>query len=360
MNISVFKNSILAIMSAALIAASNPPDAEEPFDITLAFAGDINFDDTQGTMATLKNHGGDLSSVIDSEYLRLMNDADIMWINNEFTYSLRGAPLNGKMYTFRANPDNVNYLHEMGVDIVGLANNHVYDYGKDALIDTLSTLQDAGIPYVGAGMNLSEASAPVYLKAGDITVAYVAASRAEKFQMTPQATETEPGILRCYDNELFLESIREARKNADFVIALPHWGTEYSTVLEAAQITGAKEYIDAGADAVVGAHTHCVQGFEYYDGKPIVYSMGNYWFNGKPLETMLVELHISGKAYKNPFKASDSLSCEIDDVKLRIVPGTQISFITKPAATHEDCRRILDYLESISVNVTIDDDGIVH
>ena len=197
--------------SVSLMSESPIPDIPEPevHEITLAFAGDINFDDNWCNMIYYHSHAEELSDVIDEDYLECMRSADLFWINNEFTYSDRGAPLNGKMYTFRTAPENVELLTQMGVDIVGLANNHVYDYGEEALIDTMDTLQNAGIPYVGAGHDLAEAMSPVYFDLDGFTIAYVAASRAEKFKMTPQATESSPGILRCYDNTLFLEEIEE-------------------------------------------------------------------------------------------------------------------------------------------------------
>ena len=316
-----------------------PEIAPKPIDITLAFIGDINFDDSWCVMQYYHSQGDNLSKVIDEEYLKIMRDADIFWVNNEFTYSDRGTPLNGKAYTFRSDPKNVNILKEMGVDIVGLANNHVYDYGPDAFTDTLDTLDSAGIPYVGAGRNLNEAKAPVYMECEGITVAYVAASRAEKLKMTPQATDDSPGILRCYDNTLFLESIKEADKNADYVIALPHWGTEYSTDLESAQTTGAREYIDAGADAVIGAHTHCLQKIDEYNGKPIVYSLGNFWFNEKTLETMLFEIHLTGE------KKEDAVT--IDDASIEIFPGMQKDLTTTLAKSDEEYQRIMDYINSL-------------
>ncbi|MCR4588289.1 MAG: CapA family protein [Lachnospiraceae bacterium] len=326
-------------------AAPRPELVE--YDFTLSFAGDINLDDSQAVMQYFHAQGDDLEKVIDPAYIRLMQSADLMWINNEFTYSTRGSALPGKAYTFRADPENVELLKQMGVDLVGLANNHVYDYGKDALLDTLTTLEEAGIPYGGAGRDLEEASAPVYRKVGDKTIAYVAASRAEKNKMTPQATETSPGILRCYDNTLFLEKIREARENADFVIALVHWGTEYSTQLEEVQLTTGREYIDAGADAVIGAHSHCLQGMEYYKGKPIVYSLGNFWFNGKTLDTMVVSLRFYGynhSAY----------------TRLTVYPGVQSHCVTTLATDPEEKKRIWDLLEDISVNVYINSGGVVY
>ncbi len=317
------------------------------YDITLSFAGDICFADDQAVMKHFHALGDDITRVIDPAFIEKMQQADLMWINNEFTYSKRGTPLPGKAYTFRADPDHVKLLEKLGVDIAGLANNHVYDYGKDALTDTLDTLKEAGIPYVGAGRDIGEASAPVYLTADGKTIAYVAASRAEKIKMTPQATESEPGILRCYDNTLFLEKIQEAGKKADFVIALVHWGTEYSTDLEEVQITTAREYIDAGADAVIGAHSHCLQGLEYYKGKPIVYSLGNFWFNNKSLDTMLVSLRLYGynhTAY----------------MRLTIYPGLQQDCETVYLTDPSEKERFFDRMEEISRQVYINQNGVVY
>ena len=89
-----------------------------------------------------------------------------------------------------------------------------------------------------------------------------------------------------------MKSIVKAKKKADYVIVFVHWGTEYSTALEDAQVQQGKDYINAGADVVVGAHTHCLQGVGYYKNHPIFYSLGNYWFNEKTLYTTLLQLTI--------------------------------------------------------------------
>lgn len=315
------------------------------YDFTLCFAGDVSLSEGAVTTAQLDASEGDISKCISLELLEMMKAADVMCLNNEFTYSNRGEPLSGKAYTFRANPERVDILHEMGVDMVQLNNNHVYDYGKVALLDTLDTLENAGIEYFGAGHNLEEAMNAVYVTLDDKVVAFVGASRAEKNKMTPQATDTKPGILRCYDTELFLESIRRADEKADFVIAVVHWGTEYSYDLEKVQLTSGKEYLDAGADAIIGGHSHCLQGMEYYDGKPIVYSLGNYWFNSKTLDTMLIELHFYGNDVEN-------------HLEMKMIPAIQ-----KNATTNwvegEERERIFEFMESISINIEIDDAGIV-
>ena len=317
-----------------------------PYDFTICFAGDINLDEKWCTTEFLDQQENGIRDCISKELITHMQQADVMCLNNEFTYSLQGAPLEGKMYTFRANPDRVSILQEMGVDIVKLANNHVYDYGRQALLDTFETLENVGISYIGAGRNLEEAMKPVYIEIDGKRVAFVAASRAEKYKMTPQATEEKPGILRCYDNTLFLEMIREARENADFVLAYVHWGTEYSFELEEVQLTTGKEYLDAGADVVIGAHTHCLQGMEYYDGKPIIYSLGNYWFNEKTLDSMLLDLHFYGD--DNGGK-----------LEVQVIPAIQSEKRTRIVTDTAEQERIYSFLENISINVEINQEGIV-
>ena len=316
------------------------------YDFTLCFAGDISLDESAVTTAQLDSSENGIYDCISPELIQIMKDADVMCLNNEFTYSTNGSPMNGKAYTFRANPDRVQVLQEMGVDIVTLANNHVYDYGKQALLDTFTTLEDAGIKYFGAGENLEEAMEAVYYEIDGKTIAFVGASRAEKNKMTPQATETKPGILRCYDTELFLESIRKADANADFVIAVVHWGTEYSYDLEDVQLSTGKEYLDAGADAIIGGHSHCLQGMEFYNEKPIIYSLGNYWFNSKTLDSMLVQLSFSG-----------------DDnggsVEVTVVPAIQKGAKTQIVTESNEQERIYSFLEDISINVEIDENGVV-
>lgn len=328
-------------------SASEPDNGKDNgYDFIVCFAGDINLDENWGTTQFLDTQENGIYDCISGELTEVMQSADIMCLNNEFTYSTGGSPLPGKAYTFRAMPERVEVLHQLGVDAVTLANNHVYDYGKEALLDTFAVLEEAEVPYFGAGRTLEDAMKPLYLEADGKRIALVGASRAEKNKMTPQATETEPGILRCYDTELYRQAIQEGKENADFCIAFVHWGTEYSFDLEQVQLETGKAYLDAGADAVIGAHSHCLQGMEYYDGKPIIYSLGNYWFNEKTLDTMLLQLHFTGTE-------------EDGQLEVQVIPAVQAGYRTTYAAEEEERRRIYDFLESISVNVEISDEGIV-
>ena len=143
--------------------------------------------------------------------------------------------------TFRAKPERVEILKELCVDLANLANNHIYDYGTDAFLDTLDILDAGGIAHAGAGKNAVEAEEPFYAEIDGRTVAVVSATRAEKYILTPEADEDNPGVFRCYDMAKVLQKVQETKEKADFVIAYIHWGTEYSETLETAQTEGDQE-----------------------------------------------------------------------------------------------------------------------
>ena len=334
---------------------NDKPAREKPFSISLGFIGDICLADNYIPMQHLAAMDStDITDGIDAQFVQKMREMDLMWANNEFVYSDSDEPLPGKAYTFCAAPENVSYLHDLGIDIVGLANNHTFDYGIESFVDTLETLEGAGIPYVGAGRNDTQAYAPVYLHMGGITIGYVAASCAEYTIYTLEATADEPGIAWCYDNERFVESVREAAANADYVVVLPHWGVEHSTDLDDDQADFAHQYIDAGADIVIGAHPHILQGIEYYNGKPILYSLGNFWFDSYDIDTVLAEVQVSGVL------GVDGKLVGEPNVTVVLHPGLQSGVYTSWEEGTDEGDRILDDLQDICVNVTIGYDGIVH
>lgn len=311
----------------------------------IGFTGDINFTETGYVMTHAKNMPNSVLDCIDETFQNEMRAADIMLINNEFPYSDRGSPTPGKKYTFRAKPESVKYLNEMGVDLVSLANNHAYDYGYESFIDTIATLDSADIPYVGAGMNLEEASAPATFIINGYKVAFLACVGVESPIKTPVATETSAGVMGSYDDgEKMTEAVREAKKTSDYVIAYPHWGIENTTTLTGAQQVNSRKYINAGADAVIGGHPHILQGIDFYNGAPIIYSLGNFWFNTRNQPTMLLKLEISE-----------------DGIKTIIVPGTQAYSETHYMSSESARRSLYDDIIRWSPGhaINIDDDGIV-
>ena len=317
----------------------------EPKLITLGFAGDVNLDENWPTTLHLNQQDNGIEDCISEEIIEDLRACDLFMLNNEFTYSDRGTPMNGKMYTFRATPSRVDVIKELGADIVLLANNHIYDYGAEAMLDTMDVLKESGIDYVGAAKNDDEACNIVYYEIDGMKIAYVAASRAEKNKMTPQATEDSPGILRAYDPKEFLSLVQEADQNSDFVVANIHWGTEYSFELEEVQKELGHALAEAGADLVIGTHPHVLQGIEIYDDVPIFYSLGNFWFNEKDL--------YSGYA-KVTVDASDASIQEI-----QFVPCVQQNCETRLPMNNEERQEILDFLEDISEHVMISEEGMI-
>ncbi len=312
--------------------------------VTLSFAGDISFAEGYANMVSYHSRGNDIAQCITPDLIARMDSADIMMVNNEFTYSNRGTPLSGKTFTFRAKPEMAENLLKLSVDIVSLANNHVFDYGETALIDTLDTLDHYEIPYVGAGRNLEEAKKIVYMEKGGMKIAFVSATQVERsYVFTKEATDSSAGVLRTFSPEAFLEVIRRAEETSDFVVVYVHWGTEGVNQFEGDQQLLGHQYIDAGADLVIGDHPHCLQGVEYYKGVPIFYSLGNYWFNSRTLDTGLVEADI----------------CQDGLLELRFVPCLQqncrTSLVTDPAQQ----QRVFRFLESISANASVDELGVI-
>ena len=339
--------------TASAATASAPKSTTAPAStasapITLGFAGDINLSEGWSTTQHLDKCPNGIADCISPNIIALTNSCNLFMLNNEYTYSTRGTKIAGKAYTFRANPSRVSVIQQLGTDVVLMANNHVYDYGKDAFLDTLTTLDSVGIPYVGAGRNMSEAERPIIFTVNGIKIAYVAATRAEKTIYTPEVSKDTPGVLRTYDETHYLNVIRNAKKNADYVVASVHWGTEYSNNADSTQQKLAHEYIDAGADAVIGSHTHVLQGIEYYKNKPIMYSLGNFWFNNKTLNTCVFVITLQPQT-----DGSVALS------NVKFVPCIQKNLTTTWPTDAASQQKIINFEKGISFCVDIAADGSV-
>lgn len=319
-----------------------------PDETVISFTGDMNFDDRTGTMQHLKRNG--LGAALSNDVRAVMKQSDILMINNECTFSERGEAIAGKAYTFRSDPANVSILKDLGVDIAGIANNHVCDFGLEALSDTIATLDEAGIANVGAGNNLDEAKRPWYFVANGKKIAFVAATQIERtYNYTKEATETTPGVLKTLNPEKYVEVIREAKNHSDFVIAFVHWGTEGTNYYGADQVALAQQFVQAGADAIIGGHTHCLQGITYIEDVPVIYSLGNFWFGSTPTDG--VNKKDTGIA--QVILASDG------SMRFRFVPCVQQNRQTYLVTDATEKARIIAFEQSLSKGVAIDADGYV-
>lgn len=311
-------------------------------DITLSFVGDVSLADNWDIMPKYDERKIGIYGVLDEEVLSIMNNADIMVANNEFTLSNRGTRLN-KAYTFKGDPKRASIYKEMGVDLVSLANNHIYDYGHDAFIDTLNTLKSQDIAFVGAGNNIEEAKKPYYYIINGYKIAFLNATRAEKNIITPEATLNKEGVFRCYDPSLFIEEIQKAKQESDYVVALIHWGKEQSHTLEQVQIDTGKKYIDAGADVLVGSHAHVLQGMEIYNGKLIAYNLGDFLFNDWTTETGILNVNIANDG-KLSYKF---IPCLQSNVKTSLLKGDKKT-------------NLINKMQNWSYNVQIDENGYIN
>ncbi len=330
-----------AVSKGEKVFLVNCADQEQ---IKLAFAGDILLDDEYAMMFRYRSRGSDINDTFSATLLERMRNADVFMLNNEFPFSTRGTPTEGKTFTFRANPSNIEMYAQIGVDLVSLANNHAYDYGEQALLDTFSTLEGAGIPYVGAGRNIEEAKKPVYLIANGMKIAVVSATQIERNAVpdTKEATMTNAGVLRCMDPTALLEVIAQAKANSDFVILYIHWGTESQETTDWLQDKQAPIYAEAGVDLIIGDHPHCLQKIDCISGVPVVFSLGNYWFNSKTQNTCLVEVQLTKEGLKS----------------LQFIPCLQENCRTSQLESAKK-EEVLNYMRKLSPNVQIDSEGYV-
>jgi len=238
--------------------------------VRLMFVGDIMLDDGPGrTIAA----GGDPLAGFDA----LLRTADFRIGNLECPVAASGIPLDNKIYSFRADPQVMRVLRGR-FDVLSVANNHSGDQGRAAFLETLAHLDAAGIRVVGGGRDLSAAHAPVWLEKHGLRIAILAYNEFKPRRF--EAGANWPGIAWSEDSQV-LADIRVARAaGADLVIPFMHWGWEREPKPTARQWELARLMIDAGAAAVVGSHPHVTQGADLYRGKPIIWSLGNFVFDG--------------------------------------------------------------------------------
>lgn len=257
--------------------------------IRLTFAGDAMMD--WSIKNTIKQKGVDYPFIQVKKELAT-SDLGIVNLETAITTSTKKYP---KEYNFKSDPASLTGLKNAGFDLVSIANNHSMDYQTTGLKDTLTFLKKYKLDYVGGGLNASEAYAAKTYELKGKTIKILAFSRVLPSQSWI-ATSSRPGLANGYDLSLITKSIAKEKKNADFVFVYIHWGVEKNRKPENFQQQWAKSMINAGADGVVGSHPHVLQGFEYYKGKPIAYSLGNFLFpdyvKGDKAQTALLHIDI--------------------------------------------------------------------
>lgn len=211
---------------------------------------------------------------LSSEIQSFFSFSDLLIANQEGPITRSEKSINGKC-CLKSAPEAAQILRSWGIGIVSLANNHMFDYGWEGFEQTQERLDNAGIGYLGAGKNLNEATQPLILELKGIKIGLLAYSWG--FVQTTCASDNTFGCAPIDRNSMTLQ-VRELSQEVDAVIVLPHWG--YCEYLFPApeQVELGKHLIEAGATAVVGHHSHVVQGVVKENNTLVAYSLGNFAF----------------------------------------------------------------------------------
>lgn len=203
----------------------------------------------------------------------IFENADIRLLQWETAVTEGGFPIVKDGPNLRCKESCLNFAKALNIDINLLANNHVGDYGPDAVNETLEHHRKANIMTVGAGKNLEDAQKPLFFDTPSGRVAIINVAENE-FGI---ATEDEAGVapLDPFEN---IELIKKVRKQADILIMTVHGGHEHNPFPSPRMTKTYRAFADAGADVVWNCHTHCMGGTEVYNNVPIIYSPGNFYF----------------------------------------------------------------------------------
>src|ERR1022692_1852979 len=258
--------------------------------ITLAFAGDVHF---TGRTTQLLRHPATAFGPISS----LLRSADLTLVNLETAVTARGEP-QPKYYHFRTTPVAFTALRDAGIDVANMANNHAMDYGRVGLSDTLAAASKAHFPVIGVGRNAAAAWAPYVVTIKGIRIALIGVSQVAELASSWVATSTRSGVANTINIRRTLAAVRAARRIANVVIVIMHWGTEGEACPDAAQLALAPQLASAGANVIIGSHAHMLQGSGWLGHTFVAYGMANFlwWETSYSTATgvLLLTLHRHG------------------------------------------------------------------
>lgn len=324
---------------------------------TLVFGGDI-----APIRAVTADMFGDLTWTI--------ADADLAVANLEIALTDRGERTRGKHIAERGPPQAIEALVQAGFDAVNIANNHVLDYGTDALRDTLDRLGAARLPCFGAGRNAGEAAAPIVLERGGLRIGLLGYTstlpqgfaatadgpgvnplRALTFYRPTRNPEEYPGSAMAIETRPVAEDlarmvsdIRHLKERADVVLVYQHWGASMTEqVLEFQRAIG-HAAIDAGAAGVFGGHQHVISAIEFYNGRPIVHGMGNLLFD--IIVPFLTEITHRTFLFRATITREGLSDCEVVPCRAGVVGVYDTPIALSPGS--EGGRTIVETLQRLS------------
>ncbi|MCC7539800.1 MAG: CapA family protein [Deltaproteobacteria bacterium] len=318
----------------ALCVATTPSRAGADGVITLGFGGDVAF-----------THGLDARDPLGA-LGAMLRAPDLTWVNLETTVGDVGeaAP---RQLRFRSPPSTPAILRGAGVDGVALANNHALDFGRAGLVRTMDALDAAGIAHAGAGRDRDASFAPRVQVVRERRVATLAFHRLAR-RYAWSATDRLAGIASAHgaDVERSVAAVRVARRAAEVVIVMAHWGIEGAVCPARFQRDLARRWAEAGADVVVGSHPHVLQGIERIGTTWVIHSTGNLAFPSARREA----------ARSAFFELTFPPRSSRDESGLRARPLELLRGAPRPAGP-DAAREIIESLSHRSFGVSLDADG---
>ncbi|HZJ05618.1 MAG TPA: CapA family protein [Nocardioidaceae bacterium] len=285
--------------------------------VRMSVVGDIMLG--RGVADAAAAAGGDPSLALRPMQRRLAA-ADITVGNLENTLSRAGAPTQGGD-SFAAPPAVVGGLRDAGFDVLSLANNHLGDFGDRALVETVRRLRAGGFDTFGAGGNPATAWQPAVVERAGVSFGFLGFNAIGE---TPKVRRGQPGAvsvsmpprtgpLNRAELDRFLGAVGRLEAEVDVVVALPHWGTQYTNVPDPIQRRVAGRLVSAGVDLVVGGHPHWVQGTEMVDGRLVVHSLGNFVFDMDFMEETQKGLLLELTFWGDDLKKADFVPYAMDE-----------------------------------------------
>ena len=205
----------------------------------------------------------------------LLRGADLAIANHEQPVTADWAFHSGG-FSFSGKPALAGMFRRAGFDFLSLANNHIGDYGASGIADSRRILRRTGVAVGGAGKDLDQARKVDFLEARGTSVAVIPCLAIAKVYW---AADGRAGATPCQDHYIRKDVRKARRAGADVVIVFPHWGVEYTRQPLASMRKHAARWVEAGADLVIGAHSHVAGSIEEVEGVPVLYSLGNLIFD---------------------------------------------------------------------------------
>ncbi|WP_327011616.1 CapA family protein [Dactylosporangium sp. NBC_01737] len=273
-------------LASAPPSPAAPPSSPAPVDLTLVFAGDVHFMDR--TAKLLKDPATAFGPIASQ-----LSAADLTIVNLETAITSRGTE-EPKTYHFRTTPVAIDALKAAGIDAVSIANNHTLDYGRVGLLDTLDALRSASFPAFGAGADADSAYRPWLTTVRGVKIAVLGFSQVGELSSSWAPGPSKPGIAMAFDTTRALAAVTAARREADLVIVFNHWGDEGNSCANSTQKTFAGKLSAAGADLIIGAHAHTLQGSGWLGPTFVAYGLANFLWYGtsKSTETGVLRLTV--------------------------------------------------------------------